>query len=157
MKRTQLSPLLFSFLLLASPCLAQSGTVVFTKTNSFSHKVGGIVRLGRAPVAIEPTETNSHFLFEEGAIIRGDKTAKKLALVFTGDEFADGAETIVRVLKQEGVKASFFFTEWFYRNPAFRSTIQQLKRNGHPIGPGELLLGRNVVSADGAEYQLRIS
>jgi peptidoglycan/xylan/chitin deacetylase (PgdA/CDA1 family) len=102
--------LLFSFLVLASPCLAQSRVV-------------------------EPPLTHSRFLFEEGAIIRGDKTAKKLAPVFTGDEFADGAETILRVLKQEGVKASFFLTGRFYRNPAFRSVIQQLKRDGHYLGP----------------------
>ena len=108
-KRTQLTPLLFSFLALASPCLAQNR-------------------------AVKSTETNSRFSFDEGAIIRGDKAAKKLALVFTGDEFADGAETIIRLLKRRGVKASFFFTGRYYRNANFKSSIQHLKRDGHYLG-----------------------
>ena len=81
-----------------------------------------------------PSDKGNHHSIEEGAIIRGDKTAKQLALVFTGDEFADGAETIVRVLKQRGVKASFFFTGRFYRNADFKLSIQRLKRDGHYLG-----------------------
>jgi peptidoglycan/xylan/chitin deacetylase (PgdA/CDA1 family) len=54
--------------------------------------------------------------------------------VFTGDEFAEGAETIVRVLKRHRLKVSFFFTGRFYRNPTFKSFIQQLKRDGHYLG-----------------------
>lgn len=96
------------------------------------------MRQGGAPMekrlADKPRETNPRFLFEEGAIIRGDRTAKKLALVFTGDEFAEGAETIARVLRQRGVKASFFFTGRFYRNADFKSSIQRLRRDGHYMG-----------------------
>jgi peptidoglycan/xylan/chitin deacetylase (PgdA/CDA1 family) len=100
---------LFLFFIISSNCLAQSR-------------------------ALGSTETNFPFTFEEGAIIRGDKRARKLALVFTGDEFADGAETIVRVLKRRHLKASFFFTGRFYRNPNFKSSILQLKRDGHYLG-----------------------
>jgi len=81
-----------------------------------------------------PVEADSRFLFEQGAIIRGDKTAKTLALVFTGDEFADGAEVIARELKRRNVLASFFFTGRFYRNANFRSVIRRLKRDGHYLG-----------------------
>lgn len=80
------------------------------------------------------SDKGNRHLFEEGAIIRGDKTAKQLALVFTGDQFADGAKTILRVLKQRGVKASFFFTGRFYRTADFRLSIQRLQRDGHYLG-----------------------
>jgi endoglucanase len=59
---------------------------------------------------------------------------KQIALVFTGDEFADGGNFIQQTLKKENVKASFFFTGNFYRNPAFKNTIQQLKKDNHYLG-----------------------
>ena len=81
-----------------------------------------------------PRETDSRFLYHQGAITRGDRATRKLALVFTGDEFADGADTIARTLKAQGVHGSFFFTGRFYRNPQFESTIRRLKRDGHYLG-----------------------
>jgi peptidoglycan/xylan/chitin deacetylase (PgdA/CDA1 family) len=80
------------------------------------------------------SKTTSHTLLEQGAIIRGDETNKQLALVFTGDEFADGGNTITRTLKRRGIKASFFFTGRFYRNPKFSSLIRRLKSDGHYLG-----------------------
>jgi peptidoglycan/xylan/chitin deacetylase (PgdA/CDA1 family) len=98
----------------------------------------GVTRPPRAPTGKrledKPRETDPRFLFEEGAIIRGDRTAQKLALVFTGDEFADGAETVALTLKRRGVKASFFLTGRFYRNADFTSSIRQLRRDGHYLG-----------------------
>jgi hypothetical protein len=79
-------------------------------------------------------KTNPRFKYDEGAIVRGDIAQKKLALVLTGDEFADGAEVIAAVLKKQKVKASFFFTGRFYRNPAFKSAILRLRRDGHYLG-----------------------
>lgn len=73
--------------------------------------------------------------YSHGAIIRGDSTQKKIALVFTGDEFADGAASIQQTLKKENVKASFFFTGRFYRNPEFQKSVLQLKKDGHYLGP----------------------
>jgi len=57
-----------------------------------------------------------------------------MALVFTGDEFADGGLAISNTLKQSGVKASFFFTGRFYRNKAFKSILRRLKNDGHYLG-----------------------
>jgi peptidoglycan/xylan/chitin deacetylase (PgdA/CDA1 family) len=37
-------------------------------------------------------------------------------------------------LKQQKVKASFFLTGRFYRNPLFKETIRQLKNDGHYLG-----------------------
>jgi endoglucanase len=69
-----------------------------------------------------------------GGIIRGDSAQKKIAIVFTGDEFADGGEFISKTLKQTNTRASFFFTGRFYRNPAFKKIIQQLKAQGNYLG-----------------------
>jgi endoglucanase len=77
---------------------------------------------------------NKSFVASHGAIIRGDTTTKKLALVFTGDEFGDGAEFIANVLKQEKVQGSFFLTGNFYRNKHFKRVIGQLKLDGNYLG-----------------------
>jgi endoglucanase len=69
-----------------------------------------------------------------GAITRGDTTEKEIAIVFTGDEFADGGTFIANALRKQNVKASFFFTGRFYRNGAFKTTIQQIKKDGHYLG-----------------------
>ncbi|MEQ1796347.1 MAG: polysaccharide deacetylase family protein [Lacibacter sp.] len=55
-------------------------------------------------------------------------------MVFTGHEFADGGEFIAQSLKQQNIKASFFFTGDFYRTASFKPIIQQLKKEGHYLG-----------------------
>lgn len=86
--------------------------------------------------------TLKRFTFNHGAIIRGDTNTLPLgerrrgaiALVFTGHEFADGGTAVLQTLKQQQIKASFFFTGDFYRNKQFASIIKQLKRNGNYLG-----------------------
>ncbi len=77
----------------------------------------------------------SPYQYSHGAIVRGDTTRRKLALVFTGDAFADGGWYIPEVLKRDDVQASFFLTGNFYRNPAFRNIIRNLRAGGHYLGP----------------------
>jgi endoglucanase len=55
-------------------------------------------------------------------------------LVFTGDEFADGAEVIAEVLKKRDIRASFFLTGNFYRNKKFAKVIKRLKTDRHYLG-----------------------
>jgi endoglucanase len=69
-----------------------------------------------------------------GAIIRGDTTSKKLALVFTGDEFGDGGDVIVATLKQQNIHASFFLTGNFYRKEEFKAIIKKLRKNENYLG-----------------------
>jgi peptidoglycan/xylan/chitin deacetylase (PgdA/CDA1 family) len=76
-----------------------------------------------------------NFSYSHGAIIRGDSTQKKIALVFTGDEFADGGSFIAEALDQQRIKASFFLTGRFYENPAFKPIVQRLRKAGHYLGP----------------------
>ena len=75
-----------------------------------------------------------HFERSHGAIIRGDKSKKEIALVFTGDEFADGADVIRKTLAKDKINASFFFTGNFYRNEKFNKIITSLKKQGHYLG-----------------------
>jgi len=77
---------------------------------------------------------NKSFTYSHGAIIRGDKNKQELALVFTGDQFADGGNRIRKVLSNYGIKASFFLTGNFYRNPAFTQIISDLKMDNHYLG-----------------------
>jgi endoglucanase len=80
-------------------------------------------------------ESEGKFSYDHGAIIRGDSSVKNIALVFTGDEFADGGDFIASTLREQNIKASFFFTGRFYNNPAFKKIIQRLNRDGHYLGP----------------------
>ncbi len=75
------------------------------------------------------------FTYVERGIIRGDRTSKKMALVFTGDEYAEGGSAIADALRKHRVKASFFLTGRFYRAPENRKIIERLKRDGHYLGP----------------------
>lgn len=77
---------------------------------------------------------DSRFLYDQGAIIRGDVSSKKMALIFTGDEYADGAAKISETLKAHNLKASFFLTGRFYRNSQFKNAVERLRRDGHYLG-----------------------
>lgn len=82
----------------------------------------------------EETSDGGYVLDDYGAIIRGDLSEKNIALVFTGDTFADGGATIIETLRQRDIRASFFFTGNFYANPAFRQLIVDLKEEAHYLG-----------------------
>lgn len=69
-----------------------------------------------------------------GGVIRTDPSKKQLHLVFTGHEFGDGGEVIRTVLAKHGVKASFFLTGDFYRNPDYAALIRGLRSDGHYLG-----------------------
>lgn len=73
-------------------------------------------------------------IIQHGGITRLDTTKKEIHFVFTGHEFADGGETILKILRKHKVKASFFFTGDFYRNKNFATIIKQLKKDGHYLG-----------------------
>jgi len=77
---------------------------------------------------------NTPYTYSYGAIIRGDTTERKIAIVFTGDEYAEGGSDIAAALKKYQAKASFFLTGRFYRNQAFKSIIDHLKKDGHYLG-----------------------
>ena len=69
-----------------------------------------------------------------GAFTRTDTTLPEINLVFTGHDFADGGLFINDVLAKHGIKASFFLTGDFYRNPDFEEIIRTLNESGHYLG-----------------------
>ncbi|MCX6137951.1 MAG: alpha/beta hydrolase-fold protein [Ignavibacteriales bacterium] len=71
---------------------------------------------------------------EDGGIVRLDRTQKRIYLVFTGHEFADGGDVILKTLKKHGVQGSFFFTGDFYRQRKFGWLIERLHKDGHYLG-----------------------
>ncbi len=70
-----------------------------------------------------------------GAVIRGRKDRRLVALVLTGHEYAEGAETILKELAQHNAKATFFLTGDFLRNEAFATIVQRLTNGTHQVGP----------------------
>ncbi len=88
---------------------------------------------------------NKDFSYDNGGIIRGDKNTKRMALVFTGDEFAEGGTVIADALAKHNFKASFFLTGRFYRTRANRQIIKRLKKDGHYLGPHS---GQHLLYAD---------
>ncbi len=71
----------------------------------------------------------------DGGIIRGPKGEKKIALVFTGHEFAEGGETILRELSNHDGHASFFLTGTFLENTNWEKVVKQIVKDGHYLGP----------------------
>lgn len=71
----------------------------------------------------------------EGGIVRGPTDTPRMALVFTGHEFAEGADTILDVLSARKARASFFFTGVFLRDPAKAQIVRRIVKDGHYIGP----------------------
>ncbi|MCG8307270.1 MAG: polysaccharide deacetylase family protein [Cytophagales bacterium] len=86
------------------------------------------------PDQLEQTDLCAQYTCIYGGLVRGDTTKKELAIVFTGGDFADGGMHIAKILRSNDVKASFFFTGDFYRNPQFSEIIQNLVHDKHYLG-----------------------
>jgi peptidoglycan/xylan/chitin deacetylase (PgdA/CDA1 family) len=71
----------------------------------------------------------------KGGIVRGDLHKKAMAIVFTGDAFAEGGNFMLDALRTQGVKASFFLTGNFLRNPQFQALLKRIIQEGHYLGP----------------------
>ncbi|MSU58610.1 MAG: hypothetical protein EXS35_10610 [Pedosphaera sp.] len=71
----------------------------------------------------------------DGGIIRGPKSEKRIAFVFTGHEFAEGGETILKELARHEGRASFFFTGVFLSNSNHAPLIQRIADERHYLGP----------------------
>jgi peptidoglycan/xylan/chitin deacetylase (PgdA/CDA1 family) len=84
---------------------------------------------------IKVWECDAQNQVSHGAVIRGDLEKTKISLVFTGHEFAEGAEAILATLRANKVKGAFFLTGDFLRNPDFEPIILQMLQEGHYIGP----------------------
>ena len=93
-----------------------------------------IYLLAQKEAQANQTNNGNAPVIDHGAVIRGKTNKKKIALVFTGDAFADGGDYIVNALKKENIRASFFLTGNFYRNKKFAVLVNKLQQNGHYLG-----------------------
>lgn len=88
--------------------------------------------LAAAPRVAQAPRTD--VVYAEGAIVRGPVARRQLALVFTGHEFAEGAETILDLLARRRLHASFFLTGSFLRDPAKAPLVRRMVQDGHYVG-----------------------
>ncbi len=70
-----------------------------------------------------------------GGIVRGEINSKKISLVFTGHDYSEGAEEILRILREKEIKGAFFLTGDFLRDIAFKVIINKMITEGHYVGP----------------------
>jgi peptidoglycan/xylan/chitin deacetylase (PgdA/CDA1 family) len=115
--------------------------------------------------ADEQQKPNANFVRDDfGAIIRGDVTQKRLALLFTGDQFGESAKPILDALRARGVKGAFFITGRFLNTNAFVPIVKRIIADGHYVGPhsdGHLLYcdwkdrGKSLVMRDEFTADLR--
>lgn len=84
------------------------------------------------PVRTEKPATG--FTRIKKTIIRGNRSQKKMALIISADQFAEGGGIVREILAKHRVKASFFLTGRFYRDSTRHALILGLKEDGHYLG-----------------------
>ncbi len=72
-----------------------------------------------------------HNVYYKGGITRGDPSRKRICLVFTAADKADGAKPIMAALKKHGIKGGFFFTGEFFER--FPEEVRALLADGHYV------------------------
>ncbi len=70
-----------------------------------------------------------------GGITRGDPADKAIALIFTGGEHGGGSKHILDTLDHMGIKASFFVTGDYIREPGYPAHLRRMVDKGHYLGP----------------------
>ena len=91
----------------------------------------------QSPDTVAPWAVNAIPEAQQHAVVltRGPTDEKKLALVFTGHEFAEGASTILDALALGKARASFFLTGDFLATPEFGPLVRRMIVEGHYLGP----------------------
>ncbi len=84
---------------------------------------------GRAALGRKGADRN---VWSRGGIVRTDPTQKRISLVFTAADKADGAPSILQTLSRKHVKGAFFFTGEFFEK--FPDVIRQIVAEGHYLG-----------------------
>ncbi len=73
-----------------------------------------------------------HYVVSRGGIIRTDTTRKRVTLMFTAADYADGADDILRTLRSEKVKGAFFLTGKFLER--YPDVVRRMVEDGHYVG-----------------------
>ena len=74
----------------------------------------------------------SRSVYYQGGIVRTDPSLKRISLVFTAADKADGAPAIRAALKRSGIKGAFFFTGEFFEK--YPGVVRDLLADGHYVG-----------------------
>lgn len=70
-------------------------------------------------------------VWRDGAIVQGNPDRRRVAIVFTAADWADGADFIASALKETHAKASFFFTgKWIEQHP---DIVRRLLKDSHYV------------------------
>ena len=89
----------------------------------------------RADVARTVPPTSPAFQLDAGSIRRASSAKKQLALLFTADEYVDGAEQIRKTLETRNLHAAFFLTGQALASEGMRRWTRQTTAEGHYVGP----------------------
>jgi peptidoglycan/xylan/chitin deacetylase (PgdA/CDA1 family) len=81
------------------------------------------------------TSENRPWTFVEDAPVRGNPSKKQIALIFTGGDYGEGTAQILDTLAERRIKASFFVTGGFLRQPALQPQLKRMIAEGHYLGP----------------------
>ena len=71
---------------------------------------------------------------EWGAVVRIEPQKKNIYLVFTADSLFQGGEKILKTLKSERIKGSFFLTGNCLRLAEHKNLIEKIIKDGHYLG-----------------------
>ncbi|MEI7525690.1 MAG: glycoside hydrolase family 9 protein [Mariniphaga sp.] len=99
-------------------------------TASLSYYLSTVEKEGIHQLKLENLEVDAN-----GAVVRFDKKKKTVYLIFSADEYGEGADHILSSLANARIKGSFFLTGNFLRNPRFKKVIERMLHDKHFIGP----------------------
>ena len=71
---------------------------------------------------------------EYGCVVRVNPDKKDIYLVFTADSMFQGADKILKTLKKNKIKGSFFFTGNALRLDELKDSIEKIIKEGHYVG-----------------------
>jgi peptidoglycan/xylan/chitin deacetylase (PgdA/CDA1 family) len=71
---------------------------------------------------------------EYGCVVRVNPDKKDIYLVFTADSMFQGADKILKTLKKNKIKGSFFFTGNALRLDGLKDSIEKIIKEGHYVG-----------------------
>lgn len=69
---------------------------------------------------------------KEGAVVRSDTLHKSIKLCFTGHDYDEGFDHVLRILKKHKVEGSFFLTGDFVRS--HKRLVKTIAKQGHFVG-----------------------
>jgi len=99
------------------------------------HQALGVLLVVATVLTPAHAQESSPIHMVDGGIVRGPVEGRRIALVFTGHEFAEGADAILDALARRKARASFFLTGAFLRDPAKAGIVRRMVAEGHYVGP----------------------